>query len=292
MFFRIMAFLRHALILALVTLLLGSCATIVTEEVLSPPKLLKQAITSIQVKRFAGEYGRQLSVQIEGNLQTVSLIKIRTHGAQAVLTGSIQVARVTSDSYSKSFKVKKKDSNGKKYKTTKTYYYLQKRGLASLTYSLVSGSKVLASNAHNAMFERVSSGASSQEAKASAISNNEIISDLIGQLAEKVIQDISPHKTHFSFQLQKGGHDYLNIGIAYYKKELYSQAEEYWNRVLNAVYSNPQDRAAAAYNLGVLYVHNGALPQAFQMFRQADGLHPLNTVYMDALKLRSEEYTS
>jgi tetratricopeptide (TPR) repeat protein len=272
----------HCSVIALLSLGMQGCAPTVNEQVLMPPMLMDQIIGSVEVEPFTSQYGGMLADRVKGRLQAEGHIRVVDKDAEAVLAGTLTLSKIEKTSYHKSYEVTRKNSQGRKYTTTETNYYVNKTASASATYTLVQRGRTLAGNTHTATFKNETSGDSSSEAEAKMANDEVIVANLLGQLVDKIIPDISPHREQWSFELQTGGNNFLDAGADYYKKGLYAQAEQYWTRVI-AEGLEPKERAAANYNMGVLKIHQSQYEQAFQMFREADRLVPANGVYMEAL---------
>lgn len=270
------------LLVLILSLGLHGCASVVSEQVLMPPGLLNRAIGSIKVEPFKNNYGNLFAEQIKGRLQAEGYIKVFNNDAEAVLGGILTISQIERTTYHKSYEVTKKNSQGHQYTTNVTTYFVKKAASASVTYTLTQGDKTLAGNTHTSIFNNETSGDSTSEAESKLQNDEVIVSNLLSQLVDKIIPDISPHYEQWKFELQTSGNDFLGAGAEYYKNGLYSQAEEYWKRVITEV-TEPKLGAAANYNLGVLKIRQSQYDQAFNMFREADRLDPANRVYMEAL---------
>lgn len=268
--------------------MLNACAILtpgieVKERMLVPPTALNKVISNVTVKNFSGEHGVEFAKKIK-DILSKRYIKVFETNSENVLIGNVSVN--IEISYHTETEDIEREKDGKKYTETKIIaYYVEKSGSASVTYSLTSNGKVLVENEHNTYLSKTGSSSSSEEiALMNSPNDDDILSEMLPELIYNVISDIIPHKEYLIFELQQGIDTRLNTGIDYYNKQLYSQAEEYWNKVkAGSIIS--VDKSSAYYNLGVLRIHQGRFQDAFQMFSMANRLQPNNSVYKKALHI-------
>ena len=207
-----MLFVLRLLTALSVVVLLGSCATIVKEEVLMPPNVLSQAVNSMTVGTFLGSYGNRLAEQLRGRLQSEGYIDIRNSGAEATLSGNLDFSLQTNP-FTNSYEVEQKDKHGKKYKTTKTKFFVTKKSTATVTYSVTQSGRTLAGSTAVAEYEKKSSGDSYSEAESNGDTNDAIVNQLIAQIVDQIVGDISPHRKTWDFELQNGDNDLVKAGV-------------------------------------------------------------------------------
>jgi tetratricopeptide (TPR) repeat protein len=260
----------------------SACTKTIKEEVIMPPHDLSVAIKTITIRPFIGSpYGVQFAEHLSNRLVHEGFITVMKTGSEAFLGGTLSVGNIHTQSYSNSYPVTYKQNN-QNYTTTQYVYTIKKSFEAGVTYSVDSQGRVIGGNSYSTTYEQSWNGSSLAEAQANAQSDESIIGTSLDVLVRNIIEGISPHKEFWSFKLQDAGNDYLKAGISYYEKGLYSQAEEYYKKVISQ--SQKSDELAAAYyDIGVLRMRQGNYQEAFDMFKEADKRSPANSVYMDAL---------
>mgnify|MGYP003572378727 CR=1 FL=1 len=280
----------------IVCCLLAACKKpMVKEAALMPPIDTNTVVQSVQVQAFSSNqsgYGARIADLVKNGITREGQISVLNQGGEAILTGTLTLGKIDSKAYHKSSEVTE-EKDGRKYtKTVYTYYY-RKQLTANATYSLNRGSQAIAGNNFATNYDQEWNAETAAEASAKSLNDEEIISICLDTLAEDIVLAVSPHQQNLAFELQKGSHlkwdvwnlphKGLKLGVDYYEKGLYPQASQYWNQVLEQA-TEPRDQAAAHYNLGVYEVHEGNYGKAFSHFREADGLVPNKTLYMQALK--------
>lgn len=217
----------------------------------------------------------QIADHLASQLAHEGFLQVSKSGAESILRGTLTVGKVKTEAYNNPALIKFK--KGPQY-----VYSVRKTLLSSVTYAVETPGEVLGGNTYSSSFDETWTGSSAAEARANALSDDQIAGNQIGALARNIIEGMSTHKELWTFNLQDAGNDFLEAGNLYYKKGLYSQAEEYWKKVQSGT-GTPRELAAANYNLGVYRMKDGRIDEAFRFFREADHLVPANSVYMDAL---------
>lgn len=270
----------------LLSLLLSACfKETVKEQVSMPPLDAEIVVSSVEVKPFLGQYGRRLSDTVEGYLARENFVNVTDQDAEAELEGNVQIGHINIKTWTTSKQVEKENKNGKKYETTEYTYHVRKTLTSNVSYTLNKNGRVIAGNSFSENYDQEWNADSTENARAKADSDDQIIALHIDNFANNIIVSCCPHEVTWDFDLQEGGlfgSKLLKAGVRYYKEGLYSQAEDYWKRVISTSKTN-KDQAAAYYNLGVLEMRNRRYAEAFNYFREADLLQPGNSTYMDAL---------
>jgi len=274
---------RIILSVLICSIMLSACGPTVSMQVEVPPDNLRQPISSICISSFSGKHGALLVSKIKSRIYKENYITLRQSAADATLKGTLSIGRIEKDSYSKSYVSK----DGKRHTT----YNALKKASGMVTYTLMKGNKVLASGDHSYDYIDSSSGSSSSEARSGLDTDTQVIGSISSNLAIMVMKDITPHQETWKFTLQGAGigsyyegNDFLKAGVDYYQAGRFNQAEEFWQRVIDSS-AQPEERAAAHYNMGVSYTRQKLYKDAYHMFQEADSTQPANSVYMEAMTL-------
>jgi tetratricopeptide (TPR) repeat protein len=241
-------------------------------------------INSIEVRPFSSNQrndGTKLAALVKNGIAKQGYIKVVNKGRQTtILTGKLTLGEVKkSKPYHRTQETK--DERGRKI--IKHTYHYRKQLSGSVTYALKKGRVEIASHHFTEGYGRTWTGQTEAEAKARAAPDEQIITSILNALARNIVYAISPHLEIKSFSLSNSGnHPGINLGIQYYKKRRYDQAEKYWHQVIGQT-NESKDKASAHYNIGILKVREGKYAQAFERFRQADILAPGNDLYISAL---------
>ncbi len=198
------------------------CGKKIKEAVLVPPNVLQTPVKSITIGRFlgdVGDHGNLLADKIRDLLIAQKHINVVTRGGEATLTGTIIIERIERDSDSDTTTKTTEDKDGKETTTTTTTYYATVKARASVVYKLRKRRNILAGNSHETTFSDKETGSSLSDARSKLPTDNEIISNMLSDLAQDIVWDISPHKEHWEFTLQTsslfGGNDLLDACADY-----------------------------------------------------------------------------
>jgi tetratricopeptide (TPR) repeat protein len=241
-------------------------------------------INSIEVRPFSSNQrndGTKLAALVKNGIAKQGYIKVVNKGPQtAILTGKLTLGDIKK---SKPYRRTQETKDERGRKLIKHSYHYRKQLNGSVTYTLKKGRVEIATNNFTEGYGRTWTGQTKAEAKARAAPDEQIITSVLNALARNIVYAISPHQEMKSFSLSSGGnHPGINLGIQYYKKRRYDQAEKYWHQVIGQT-NDSKDKASAHYNIGILKVRDGNYAQAFERFRQADILAPGNDLYISAL---------
>jgi len=246
-------------------------------------------VHSVEVRPFSSNhssYGAKMAELVKNGITSEKYINVLEQGANTILTGTVTIGRINKKAHHKRYEMK--DENGRK--VIKYTYYYRKELSTQATYSLKSiRGEMIAANNYRQDYDQEWSGATAAEASSKADSDDQMIINTLNGLAQKIVKAVSPHQTNWSFPLAKGvkwmpwkRHPGLKLGIQYYEKRRYDQAEKYWEQVIEQA-KEVHDKAAAHNNIGVLRVRQREYGEAYNRFKKADELHPGNELYIEAL---------
>jgi hypothetical protein len=276
------ATLPHASILAVTLIAFTACVThtsypitveVPAADVANPPK-------SVQVQLFAGgAAGVAVAEAVRNGIAQEGFVRVEEQRAEATLKGSASVGRVETLQFSKQTKIPDFINGGTKVVTR---YYVRKRVLASVTYSLNRGASRVAGNTYSLPFDEEWSDTDHAAVLAKAPTDDVLVGTLMASLAEHVVSGVTPHAETRQLDLETGKHAGLAQGIVYLQHQRFDQADAIWTSVLEQT-TNPKDRAAAYYNLGVVHEARRSYETAFAYFREADTARPAHVKYIEAL---------
>jgi len=265
--------------------LIGCAAPTVQFEVTAPGAYSGKVPASMELGQFTsnrGSYGSVFSREVAVRVTREGFIKILNTGAEAILSGNIAIGDFVDNSWSSSFACDEYQGKNKPpiHKTCTIYSYSKKTDISvQFTMSDKKG-VILVSNSAISRYNQTFSGNNAGEARSSAPTNDQIINNSMANLAESVLQVISPHKMTVTRELRKGD-DNLELGIKYAQNGRLDQAMGIWDQSTNS--SNPKVRAAAYYNMGVIKGANGQYVDAFELFSKADKTLPGDDLYIKSM---------
>ena len=163
-------------------------------------------------------------------------------------------------------------------------YKIKRKVSVQLTYKIVSveTGKIIASKEHKST-KNVSVKKDTKENALINISDwKPIVDKLTDKLILKSIKQIAPHYTKTSRLIKTGKSTAMKTGLQYAKRNLWDDAKESWETVLNNISPNSiQDRIPAIYNLGVYHEIHDELDKAEELFNQCFKMSGKNE-YLDA----------
>lgn len=251
-------------------------------EVETPAREVAAPPSSITVQSFRSNvpgFGASVAQTISNGIAKAGYIKVVDTSAAAVLSGSLSVAEIRKAPDVTQFAVK-----GKTY----TSYSLRKQASASLTYSLKQGKRTMAGNTFTRQFDATGRGDNPAAAEADVPSDSEIAGRLGFALGEDVVAAVTPHKELRELPLRSGKHEGLKLGMTYMEGKRLDQALGIWKQVIEQAVE-PNDKAAAYYNIGTVREAQHRYRSAFQMFSSADQLRPGDKGYIAALTRAENE---
>lgn len=271
-----------------ITAALTGCATKKYDIVVdAPPRCGDvQVFRTMEIKPFQSQsrYGATLTTKLASGVAREGYIQVTRGGGQSTLTGVLNVGRIHTDSRTDSYECTK-ERDGKKYKTTCYSYYYTKKSVISADYTLLGnrGRNVVCSDSVREDFEKeYYSSDSSADARAKAPTDEQIVNDALEAIATKIVHAVTPHKETISVELKKGKDDNIKLGITYLENGRPDQAIAIWDQCAGRA-GNPEDKAAAYYNIGVIKESRGLYRDAFGLYSKANGLIPTDKLYIQAM---------
>lgn len=247
-----------------------------------PPNDAQQTVDSITVVDFSAHdrgLGASAAQSIRNGLASEGYIRVLDRGGAAVLTGTVELGQIRT-----AFETHKHES--KDDGTSYTYEFTKKMS-GSISYSLKSGGTTLAGNGFPEEYEESWTADSRDEARIRSLSDEQVRSRVLGNLARKVVFAISPHRETRQLRLQDGSHPGLKRGIVYMQNNRIEQAFEIWDQVIDQATTN-EDIAAASYNIGVIMEAQQRYTEAFEQFSRADQLVPATSGIANPLVARAD----
>jgi len=228
------------------------------------------------------KYGSSLGSMVEGGISREGFISVVPNGADCTLSGVLTVGKIeTMTSRSKDECIKFEKFKPKKVPCIK--YSYTKKNAVKFDYKLRANGKLVASETFTKSYnETWTSNESSSDAKAEALSDEEIITHSLAAVARGTVVDVSPHKAEICRKLQKAGNDDIKLGITYLVNGRMDQAISIWGQcVKNA--KTDKVKAAAYYNIGVCKESLCQYKEAFEFYSKANQLLPIKERYIKAL---------
>ena len=254
----------------------------------APPKYSsKYVLKSMTVKDFrseGGHYAQTMIDMLKNGIAKEGYIKIVQHGSESILSGTVQVGRVSTSSDSRSYSCKKKIDGQKVDTTCYSYTYTKKHHL-KVDYSLYSSrdnSVIFGESVTEEFDDSWTSYTSASDARNRATTDSEIISKSLATITQKIVNAVSPHKETISRELEEGSSDSLKLGIMYVENGRVEQALSIWNQCISQSKLR-EDIASAYYNIGVIKESKGAYRDAFSVYSQANVLMPTKELYIKAM---------
>jgi len=258
-------------------------------EVDAPPKYssayLIKSINIINFKSDNSAYKESFIRMIKNGIANEGYIKIVQGGAEATLSGFLNVGKVQGYTTKNSYECKKK-VNGKKVKQTCYSFTYKKTHTLKVDYTLTSSqenSVIYGDTLTEEFSDSWYSSKSASDAKSQATSDRDIINKSLQAITKKMVHAISPHKETVSRELQEGdGNENIKLGITYVENGRIEQALSIWDQSI-AQSTSPKDKAAAYYNIGVIKESQGAYRDAFDIYSNANALLPKEELYIKAM---------
>ncbi len=248
-------------------------------------------VKSVKVEPFQAlsNHGRQYAAQlgrfVEIGIAKEGFIAVVDRNPMAVISGNIEFGKLQKDAYSTSYK----SDDGTQY----TYYYVKKLTIAG-NYSLRSQNdgRVIMGDTFNVNFEKKwSSHENAGEAKAEALTDEQIVHSVLGQVASQIVSAATPHKKVVTRELEKGGDSNIELGNTYLENGRTGQAVGIWQQVADQT-AETETKAAAYYNIGVVREAQGRHKEAFELFSSANRLNPEKELYMKAMSRTEKAHHS
>ena len=135
------------------------------------------------------------------------------------------------------------------------------------TGTIVAAKTNTASNGNNKKYS--STGATEEEAIKSVPDWRPIVDELVNRVLAMTINQIAPHYVTESRSIEEGESDQMEAAVEYVKRNLWDDALEIWQMVLENPSSEHEDKVAATYNIGLYYELIGQLDMAEEYFDKA-----------------------
>ena len=239
-------------------------------------------VRSVSIAPFSGEgqsIGTQFARLLAGQLEELGYVKVVRNGAEGRLVGTMDGTGSKIDTWRNDYKV-----DGKTHYT----YYARVRKSLTASYSLSVGGETWSGTYSQEYSDTESSGDGYRSAKADLPSDDAIRNWLMKTVASRIVQDLSPYKVRKTYKLKYGDTDNLELGTEYAKLGREEQAMSIFRQITQKT-KNDEDRAAALYNMGVLYEIRGDFDKAFQAYRDASQFHLEELMYPEAITRLEKE---
>ncbi len=221
---------------------------------------------------------------IRSGIAKEGYIDVVGHGEECVISGYLNIGKIYKNSRSESYKCTKYNSDGDSYKSTCYTYYYTKKVTMGIDYTLYSNQdgKIVFGDSINYDFDKTwSSGDSRSEAKASALTDDQIINTGIQEVTMQIVKAVTPHKAVVSIELQEGDKN-VKLGIKYLENGRKEQAISIWDQCIK-ITKSPKNKAAAYYNIGVIKESLGLYQDAFDLYSKANKLLPEKDIYIESM---------
>lgn len=111
-----------------------------------------------------------------------------------------------------------------------------------------------------------STGKNEREAIKSVPDWRPIVDELVNRVLSMTINQIAPHYVTESRKIEEGESDQMEAAVEYVKRDLWDDAVEIWEMVLQNPSADQEDKVAATYNIGLYYELIGQLDLAEEYF--------------------------
>jgi len=165
----------------------------------------------------------------------------------------------------------------KEKKVEKKRYRIYRQVDIKFTYKIVNitTGSIIASKTNSASTGRSksskysSTGKNEKEAMKNIPPWRPIVDDMVDKVLNQTLWQVAPHYVTESREIEEGDSDQMDIAVEYAKRNLWEDAREVWQMVVDDPSAEKDDRVGATYNLGLYYELNGNLDQAEDNFDQA-----------------------
>jgi|AntRauTorcE11898_2_1112593.scaffolds.fasta_scaffold17626_2 tetratricopeptide (TPR) repeat protein len=271
------------LVLAVALLALQGCASYTKWKVDAvAPSQKGVALKSIAPSPFTGESrqdGTSFARLIAGHLDAQRFVEIRQQGAEGKLIGTIDWGRTERDSWRESYEYKKK---------TRYRYYAKIRKSLTASYNLTANGQSYAASYSADHSREKDSSDGYRDAKSQLPTEEQMKQHLMNELATRISRDLTPYRVRKTYKLKYGDTDKLELGAEYAKLGREEQAMSIFRQISERT-SNDEDRAAALYNMGVIFEIRGDFDKAFEAYRNASQFHLEELMYPEAITRLEKE---
>jgi tetratricopeptide (TPR) repeat protein len=235
-------------------------------------------------------YGQYLKEIVASWVANEGYIKVVHDRPEAIVTGSLDVGNIAKNSYNTSYDCSYKDSNGNKATKTCSIFYMNKKLTVTGNFQMFSAEnrQMVIGDSKSYNFDKTWFAFSADEARSKPLSDEEIVSSLLKQIAKDIVYSITPHKYEVKNELKGGNDPNIKLGIVYLTEGRAEQAISIWDRVISYT-QRDNDKAASYYNIGVIKESRGEYKDAFEAYSKANVLMPRERLYIHAMT-KSESF--
>lgn len=254
----------------------------------APPEYSSQSIfKKIKIKPFKSnrrQDGHTIMTLLKSGIAKEGYVNVVQSHEECLLNGELNIGKIHTNSSTENHKCTKY-SNGHSYQTTCYSYLYNKKLFVKVDYTLQNSKNgnVIYGDSVNYNFDQTwSSSKSRSEARAQALTDDQIINTAISQISRRIVSAVTPHRETISRELEEGHNDNVKLGITYLTHGRIDQAIAIWDQCIkNSVKTT--DKAAAYYNIGVIKESQGAYKDAFELYSKANLLLPAKELYIESM---------
>jgi tetratricopeptide (TPR) repeat protein len=175
----------------------------------------------------------------------------------------------------------------KEKKVEKKRYRISRQVSASITYKIVNVTTgtIIASKTNTISNGNGKNDSATGKDEKEAIKNvpdwRPIVDRLVDGLLNLTINQVAPHYVTERRSIEEGKSDQMEASVEYVKRDLWDDAMEIWEMVVQNPAADPDDKVAATYNIGLYYELTGQLDIAEEQFDRAFKMSG-NDDYLDA----------
>jgi curli biogenesis system outer membrane secretion channel CsgG len=203
-------------------------------------------------------------------------------GAQALITGSGSYS-VSDEGAWEEYTEKKKNKQGKKVDIKKKRYKITRSVNAQITFRIidVNTGSIIASKTNKASNNKHNSKGKNEDAAVKGLKDwKPIVDNLVSNILDNTVRQIAPHTVTQKREIEEGESKQMESALEYAKRDLWDEAKEIWDSVLEKK-SDKEDRIAASHNLGLFYEIFGFFNDAENYYEKAYKLSK-DSKYLDA----------
>jgi len=163
----------------------------------------------------------------------------------------------------------------KEKKVEKKRYRLYRGVTVNINFKIVNvttGTIVVSktNSVSNGKSNKYSSTGTDEKAAIKAVPDwHPIVDELVNRVLSTTINQIAPHYVTESRKIEEGESDQMEASVEYVKRNLWDDAVEIWEMVLQNPSAEQEDKVAATYNIGLYYELIGQLDMAEEYFDKA-----------------------
>jgi curli biogenesis system outer membrane secretion channel CsgG len=108
-----------------------------------------------------------------------------------------------------------------------------------------------------------------------------IVDDLVNKITNQTLRQIAPHYVTEKRDIEEGDSAPMEAAVEYAKRNLWEDAKELWDSVLQDPRAEKEDQISASYNIGLYFEIHGYLDQAEDYYKQTFNMSG-DSKYLDA----------